>query len=88
MFQYPFQHRNHERIGPTSNKSLDIGLKATSHELGAKYFVLTENGKEDTYHDPQAGQGNGVGILRDGDRANADQVEHRMTGSIGHRMLG
>jgi hypothetical protein len=43
-------------------------LKATSHELGAKYFVLTENGKEDTYHDPQAGQGNGVGILRDGDR--------------------
>jgi hypothetical protein len=39
MFQYPFQHRNHERIGPTSNKSLDIGLKATSHELGAKYFV-------------------------------------------------
>ena len=33
MFQYPFQHRNHERIGPTSNKSLDIGLKATSHEL-------------------------------------------------------
>jgi hypothetical protein len=45
--QNPSENGHHERISPIANESLDIIVKAGTHEGGTEDLVLAEDEKEE-----------------------------------------